>query len=162
MGLVIDNRHRQVPFSRSKVAILVVERTEMQGISTLSLGKTSDIGNNSLDFVPLMSASDTPNHEILDSNGPGSEDVARLKKRRQISLESGIALGVAIVEPMIGSSESSPTMMSTSTSATAQPDLSDECNDRTSKDYYFDSYSHHAIRTFFCLFEFLETSLVAN
>jgi hypothetical protein len=98
-------------------------------------------GTNNPDFLPPMSSA-AMQKDSADIGSPSR------KKRRQISLESGPVLGVAVVEPHVGSSESSPppTPSPASVSAATQPDTSEENNDRTSKDYYFDSYSHHAIR----------------
>lgn len=121
---------------------------QMQEISTPLLRRISDTANAAVDFLPPMSTSNSQNHQIPDPDSLGADKVVPLKKRRQISLESGVTLGVAIVEPTVGSSESSPTMMSTSSSASPSPETAKDCNDRTSKDYYFDSYAHHAIRTF--------------
>jgi hypothetical protein len=114
-----------------------IEMEESGGLSVQRVSETNSIVS---DFIPPMSDSG-------DVEPPS-------KKRRQISLEpSPAALGdVAFVEPHVGSSESSnPVPASSPASAsgsatTTQPDTSEDRNDRTSKDYYFDSYSHHAIR----------------
>ena len=113
---------------------------ESGGLSVQRVSETNSIVS---DFIPPMSDSG-------DAEPPN-------KKRRQISLEpSPAALGdvaVAVVEePHVGSSESSnPAPASSPASVpatTTEPDTSEDRNERTSKDYYFDSYSHHAIRKF--------------
>ena len=131
-----------------------------QETTTVPISDTSDI---LIDFIPPMSesAARAKKHPIPDetsddedANGTGS------RKRRQVSVGPD-QVAPAVVEPTVGSSDSSPapTPVPTSTSVAeaSPPDSSDGTNDRTSKDYYFDSYSHHAIRKFDHLVRFLSS-----
>lgn len=86
------------------------------------------------DFAPPMSSATTKNnsarqHDEITPSGPAN-------KKRQILTEE-LPSNVVVVEPT--SSSTSPTQR-TDTSLTSVNAV-----DRTSKDYYFDSYSHHAI-----------------
>lgn len=101
---------------------------------------TAQASNVGLEFSPPMVTSNTHNNTTKsDPEGPVAEDVTPPRKRRQVSVESRMET--------IYSPESSPnTTSSSSTSAsTEHPQSFEDVDDRTSKDYYFDSYSHHAI-----------------
>jgi protein arginine N-methyltransferase 1 len=79
------------------------------------------------DFVPpLPSIKSSPSRSSTEGSSPPSN------KKRQISLEPveplSTTAAVVVERPM------EPSIVST-----------DSAEDRTSKDYYFDSYSHHAI-----------------
>ena len=124
---------------------LVHRRFAMQEKQTPPLIPTAC--NFGLEFAPPMVTSNTKSHNptIAESEGSVADDVTPPRKRRQVSLESRMET--------FCSPESSPnTPSSSSTSATTQqPQASEDMDDRTSKDYYFDSYSHHAIRKCLCL-----------
>jgi len=115
-------------------------------------GFKQGFGNSSvvLDFAPPMSeAAMKKNHAIPDHDGSDSPGIGPPKKKRQLSPEPRVSPGVAVVEPTTGSTESSPVPTPTPATAPSKGDTTGESNDRTSKDYYFDSYSHHAIRKWF-------------
>lgn len=115
----------------------------------VSLKRVFDTSNNiGLEFVPPMSAPAMKKNHPIPDNEDGSEsmDMTPPKKKREVSLGDELTPGVAVVEPTAGSTETSPVPTPSTATASAEPAASGESNDRTSKDYYFDSYSHHAIR----------------
>lgn len=83
----------------------------------------------------------------------GPEGPAPPTKKRQISLEAAPPANVFVVEPTMGAAAAAAAAAAASVadSASHQRPLVDasvvsaDNDERTSKDYYFDSYAHHAI-----------------
>ena len=115
---------------------------------TPSLLTTAQDCTFGLEFAPPMLTSNTQHNTqhkptIAEPEGSIAEDVTPPRKRRQVSLESRME---TVCSP--DSSPNTPSSSSTSASTQQPPALEEDMDDRTSKDYYFDSYSHHAIRKF--------------
>jgi hypothetical protein len=88
------------------------------------------------DFVPPPSSATIKNssqYADASSEAAGPVGLTSPSKKRQISLEASPPATAVIVEP------------SSAAAAQEQSVVSAESDERTSKDYYFDSYSHHAI-----------------
>ena len=66
------------------------------------------------------------------------------KKRRQGSMEESLSSRRSVLEPRTVSTV--PLHKPGQIPPHPKPQEEEDCNDRTSEDYYFDSYSHHAIR----------------
>lgn len=109
-------------------------------VMTASGNRTSQTPSTSpvaLDFLPPMSSMGKANGQA-ESNvaieSTGSPDTSPAKKRR------------------LGADEEPDSQPEGSSSAGTNEDkpsvVSSETDERTSKDYYFDSYAHHAIRKF--------------
>lgn len=135
------------------ILFFVLRNFAMKQCLSVALKRVSDSSSIGLDFVPPMSeaAMKIPPRDEADS-----VEVGPPKKKRQVTLESTVTPGVAVVEPNVASSEtgSSPVTRPQSKSESTENVAPGESNDRTSRDYYFDSYSHHAIREydyFYCL-----------
>jgi protein arginine N-methyltransferase 1 len=89
------------------------------------------------DFVPPPSSVPTKNttqYADASSEAAGPVGLTPPSKKRQISLAASPPANAVIVEPS-----------SAAAAAQEQSVVSAESDERTSKDYYFDSYSHHAI-----------------
>ena len=101
------------------------------------------------DFAPPQSTLHGKNiaeQQTLRVRGGGSDTCSPPTKKRPISLEEPQAVPASIV--VVDTTASSPTSIAQkSTNPTVDPSVipTDGNDDRTSKDYYFDSYAHHAI-----------------
>lgn len=115
-------------------------RTSFYSSSPLERGSAT-VNSPDPDFMPPMPSATSKNHEIPEQDGAREENPSPPRKRRQTSLEGSTSIsGLPVVEPTGGSTDSP--------AAAEVPVIDSEKNERTSKDYYFDSYSHHAIRKF--------------
>jgi hypothetical protein len=112
-------------------------------------GVSCDNRDISLEVIspPMASTAFKENQESeddgLDRSGNEQEPS---KKRRQVSLEQDIPhtpLGKVVADATKASTVPSPRPTPSSSSQEEE-----DTHDRTSRDYYFDSYSHHAIRKF--------------
>ena len=125
---------------------------EMKEVGGLYLDRVSGTNIISLDFIPPMSSVPVKSHSMSQPDGPDAvEPEPSTRKRRHNSMEPHLVPGVALVElnGVPSDNFSAPIMSPSTVSTSGQPGPSEESNDRTSKDYYFDSYSHHAIRKLF-------------
>lgn len=98
---------------------------------------------------PSMSSieSKSKNQVVDESNCQEVAGMSSPSKRRRQDSVTDVSNSIAVVEPVAASTESSP-VPSRSASSDTMLHIDDDTNDRTSKDYYFDSYSHHSIRKF--------------
>ena len=114
----------------------------------LPLNETSDRSDICSEFLPppLPSRVSKKKNPISEEDGfdtlIGDDEPA--KKRRQASSEEAISSTTSFLEPRTASTLS--LHKPPQSPSHPKPQEAEDINDRTSEDYYFDSYSHHSIR----------------